>query len=259
MNNGVRIIDDRIKIPKIGLIKVFNFKPINGKLISATISKSNTCKYYISICYDSLLTYPTPKPIQKPSSVGIDVGIKDFIILNDGTKIGNPKFYEQLECRIQFHQKNLSRKIKGSNRYKREKCKISKLHEQIKNSRDNFIHQLTNKLTTKYDTICIEDLDINGLLEKHQISKSIQSVSWGEFFRQLEYKCLWRGKNLIRINRFDPSTKRCSSCGYIKNTITLGDRDWSCPSCNSHHDRDINAANNILYYALNKKPMDSRC
>lgn len=222
---------------------------IKGKIKHCTLSKTPTSKYFVSI-----LTELEYQPVQKTNkSVGIDLGLKDFIVTSDGLKIKNHKFLNRYEKLLKVNQKSLSRKIKGSNRYERKRLRVARIHEKITNSRMDLIHKTTSMIINNYDTIYIEDLNVKGMMKNHNLSKSIGDVSWGKFIETLEYKSLWNNKKIVKIDRFFPSSKTCSKCGWINNNLKLKDREWICPRCGEKHDRDLNAATNILNegYRLN--------
>lgn len=242
----------KVKLPKIGKVKFGKNKTFDGKIGTCTVSKTPTGKYYISILVDDGKPMIEKAPITIDTSVGIDVGIKDFAVLSNGQVYSNPKFYEKDEKRLKVLQRRLSRKQKGSNRRERARLAVAKQHEKIKNHRVNFIHQVTSKIVRENQTVIIEDLNVEGMLKNHNLSKHIASVSWSEFFRQLQYKCDWQGKNLLRIGRFEPSSKMCL-CGYINKDLTLKDREWDCPQCGRHNDRDLLAAVNIKRLGLQKQ------
>lgn len=242
----------RVKLPKIGKVKFGKNKTFDGKIGTCTVSKTPTGKYYISILVDDSKPMIEKAPITVDTSVGIDVGIKDFAVLSNGQVYSNPKFYEKDEKRLKVLQRRLSRKQKGSNRRERARLAVAKQHEKIKNHRANFIHQVTSRIVRENQTVIIEDLNVEGMLKNHNLAKHIASASWSEFFRQLQYKCEWYGKNLIRIGRFEPSSKMCL-CGYINKDLTLKDREWDCPHCGRHNDRDLLAAMNIKRFGLQKQ------
>lgn len=242
----------RVKLPKIGEVKFGKNREFVGKIGTCTVSKTPTGKYYISILVDDGNPMPNKAPITINTSVGIDVGIKDFAVLSNGQVYSNPKFYEKDEKRLKVLQRRLSRKQKGSNRRERARLAVAKQHEKIKNHRVNFIHQITSRIVRESQTVIIEDLNVEGMLKNHNLAKHIASASWSEFFRQLQYKCDWYGKNLIRIGRFEPSSKTCL-CGYINKDLTLKDREWNCPQCGRYNDRDLLAAINIKRFGLQKQ------
>lgn len=242
----------RVKLPKIGKVKFGKNKTFDGKIGTCTVSKTPTGKYYISILVDDGNQLPQKAPITVETAVGIDVGIKDFSVLSNGQVYSNPKYLEKDEKRLKVLQRRLSRKQKGSKRRERARLAVAKQHEKIKNHRDNFIHQVTSRIVRENQTVIIEDLNVEGMLKNHNLAKHIASASWSEFFRQLQYKCDWYGKNLIRIGRFEPSSKMCL-CGYINKDLTLKDREWECPQCGRHNDRDLLAAVNIKRFGLQKQ------
>lgn len=242
----------RVKLPKIGEVKFGKNREFVGKMGTCTVSKTPTGKYYISILVDDGKPMPEKTPIKADTSVGIDVGIKDFAVLSNGQVYSNPKFLEKDEKRLKVLQRRLSRKQKGSKRRERARLAVAKQHEKIKNHRENFIHQVTSRIVRENQTVVIEDLNIEGMLKNHNLAKHIKSASWSEFFRQLQYKCDLYGKNLIRIGRFEPSSKMCL-CGYINKDLTLKDREWDCPQCGRHNDRDLLAAMNIKRFGLQKQ------
>ena len=187
------------------------------------------------------------QPINKTGlSVGIDLGIKDFLVLSNGTKIKNHRFLKHYERSLKLNQQSLSRKTIKSNRYEKQRLKVARIHEKITNSRMDLIHKTTTNLIKQFDIIYLEDLNIKGMMKNHKLSKAISDVSWGKFIDVLEYKALWNDKQIIHIDRFFPSSKTCSKCGWINNSLTLKDREWICPKCGEKHDRDFNAATNIL-------------
>jgi len=222
-------------------IKMIMERKINGIVKRATISKTPTGKYFVTI-----LTEQEYQPVSKTNqSVGIDLGIKDFLVLSNGTKIKNHRFLKHNEKILAINQKHLSRKTNGSNRYEKQKIKVARIYEKITNSRMDLIHKTTTSLINQFDTIYLEDLNVKGMMKNHKLAKAISDVSWGKFIEILEYKANWNGKQVIHIDRFFPSSKTCSKCGWINNSLTLNNRNWICPKCGEKHDRDFNAAINI--------------
>ena len=239
----VRNEDKLLFIPKFkGGIEMIMERKIKGKIKKATLSKTPTGKYFVSILTEKEYT-PSVKTNQ---SVGIDLGIKDFLVLSNGTKIKNHRFLKHYERELKLNQQHLSRKIKGSSRYEKQRIKVAKIHEKITNSRMDLIHKITLNLVNQFDTIYLEDLNIKGMMKNHKLSKSIGDVSWGKFIDVLTYKSEWNDKEIIHIDRFFPSSKTCSKCGWINNSLTLRDRTWTCKECGEIHDRDLNAAINII-------------
>jgi putative transposase len=248
---GVRInfANHKVKLPKIGWVNFYENREFVGKIGTVTISKSTTGKYYVSIVVEDGLDLPTKAPINHETSAGIDVGIKDFAVLSNGQVFENPKYLEKAEKRLKVLQRRLAKKQKGSKRREKARLAVAKAHEKAKNCRIDYIHKVTSKIIRENQTVIIEDLNIEGMMKNHNLAKHIASVSWNEFFRQLQYKAEWNGVNLIRIGRFEPSSKMCL-CGAINKDLKLSQREWDCPNCGRHNDRDLLAAINIKRFGL---------
>ena len=244
----------KVKIPKIGWVRLCKNKTfdLSMKYGTLTVSKDKCGDYWCSIVVYDVEEKPKTK-VLIDKSVGIDLGIKDYAILSDGTKYGNPKFLEKGQKKLKTLQQRFARTQKKSNRHEALRLKVAKCHRDIANRRNDFLHKLSTLLVKYYDTICLEDLNVEGMLKNHHLSNSIQSAAWSEFVRQLKYKSDWYGKNVIFIGRFEPSSKTCSKCGYVKTDLRLNDREWVCPKCGEKHDRDVNAAINIRDFALHKQ------
>ena len=245
-NHHIKINSWYITVPKVGKLCFrdnYKFEDKNIlKVYNITISKTSSGKYYASISAEVYI----PCFEKTNQSVGIDLGLKDYLILSSGEKIKNPRILKHLEERYRRLAKSLSRKIKGSANYQKARIKLVRFHEKIVNIRNDFLHKLSTNLVKNYDIICIENLNIKGLM-KSKLAKSFQDVSLYEFIRQLEYKAKWYGKTISKVDRFYPSSQLCSSCGFKnKDVKNLNIRDWTCPECGIHHDRDINSAINIL-------------
>ena len=221
----------------------------NQKYIhSVTLTKTSTNKYYLSI----LIDYNINQKDKLDTVIGLDLGIKDFIVDSNRNRYENKHFYKNKEQKLKKLQRQLSKKQNGSNNRNKLKIKLAKVHEKIRNQRLNYLHQITSKIVNENQIICIEDLNVNGMMQNHKLAKSIQELSLFEFRRQLEYKCRWYGRQLIIIDRFYPSSKLCHNCGYKNEALNLSDRKWICPVCGEVLDRDINAAKNILQEGLRK-------
>ena len=244
----------KVKVPKCGWVKLCKNKTfdLSMKYGTLTVTKDRCGTYWCSIVVYDVEEKPKTK-VSDDTAVGVDLGIKDYAILSDGTKYGNPKFLEKGRNRLKLLQQRFSKTKKDSNRHESLRLKVAKQHRKIANRRSNFLHKLSTDLVNRFDTVCLEDLNIDGMLKNHHLANSIQSAAWNEFVRQLTYKAEWNGKNVIFIGRFEPSSKTCSSCGYVNRELTLKDREWVCPKCGEHHDRDVNAAINIKDFALHKQ------
>ena len=240
---NVRYDGTKLIVPKfLNGIEMIMERKIKGTIKHCNISKTPTGKYFVSILTE--MEYE-PK-IKTGLSVGIDLGIKDFLVLSNGTKIKNHRFLKHYERTLKLNQKYLSRKTKGSVRYEKQRLKVARIHEKITNSRMDLIHKTTNDLINQFDIIYLEDLNVKGMMKNHKLSKAISDVSWGKFIDTLEYKSMWNDKQVIHIDRFFPSSKTCSKCGWINNSLTLKDREWTCHKCGNVVDRDLNASINIL-------------
>lgn len=246
---SVNLDNNKARLPKIGWVKFFPDRKFDGKVCSATVSKTPTGKYFISVLVDDGKEIPVKPAVRYDTSIGIDVGIKDFAVCSNGDVYSNPKYLEKSEARLKVLQRRFSKTKKGSSRRERARKILARQYEKVSNQRNNFLHQVTSKIVRENQTIIIEDLNVKGMLKNHRLAKSISSVSWSEFFRQLEYKCEWYGRNLIRIGRFEASSRTCI-CGYVNSELKLSDREWVCPKCGRHNDRDILASVNIKRFGL---------
>ena len=243
----------KVRIPKFQEgIKARIDKTFEGTIKTCTVKKTTTGKYFISVLVEDNIKLPDMLPITEETTVGIDLGIKKLAVISNGEEIESMTFLKNSEDRLKVLQRRASRKCKGSNRQKKAYKKVALLYEYIRNCRKDYLHKFTSKLVNdnQINTICLEDLNVSGMVQNHRLSKSISDSAFREIRRQLEYKCKWSGKNLLVINRFYPSSKTCNSCGYIKEDLTLRDREWSCPVCGVKHDRDFNASRNIRDEAL---------
>lgn len=245
--NTFHIKNSKLFIPKLksGIDIVMN-REIVGKVYFATISKNKADRYHITITVKQ-----DYEPCKKTNrSVGLDLGIKDFVITSDGVKYKNHRsIIRTLKRKLKHNQRHLSRKIHGSKRYENQVLKCNRIYQKITDVKTDYIHKITNELVRNYDVIKVEDLNIRGMMKNHKLSEAISECNWYQFIQTLEYKCAWNDKTLIKIDRFYPSSQMCSECGYVERKVrNLNVREWTCCHCGCHHDRDVNAARNILKY-----------
>jgi len=245
---NVLINNEKLIIPKFKEgIKINLHRKIEGEILFATITKSTTGKYYVSITCE--VNY---KPFDKTSSkVGIDTGIKDLAILSDGKTYENIKVLKSKLKKLKYQQRQLSKKQKGSNSRQKQKIKLSLTHEKITNTRKDYLHKISTEIVKNHDIISVEDLSVKNMMKNHKLAQSLSDVSLGMFYTMLEYKSKWNDKSFVKIDRFFPSSKTCSNCGWIYQDLNLSIREWTCSSCNEHHDRDLNASKNILKQGIN--------
>ena len=247
-----------VYLPKIGDVQILVDRPVIGKIKSATISKTTTGKYFVSLLCDTGIKEPKSKPINGRTAIGIDLGLKDFVALSNGEKITGPKVLRNHLKQLAKHQRQVSKKVKGSKNRQKAKHKVASLHEKIANVRKDFLQKLSTKLIRENQTICLEDLNVAGMVRNHCLALSISDAGWGQFGEMLKYKARWNGNNLLTIGCFEPSSKMCHNCGYINHQLTLADRTWVCPQCIMEHDRDVNAAINIKDFAMQQTCKSSK-
>lgn len=243
---NVIVENDLLIIPKFKEgIKMSLHRPTKGIIKSATINVTPTGKYFVSILCDTKEEIPTKTPTKENTTIGIDLGIKDFAITSEGEVFENPKYLRKTQSKLKYVQRKYS-KYKG----KRTKKKLAKLHENVVNKRKDFLHKVSTQLIRENQTIAIETLAVKNMVKNHNLAQAISDASWSTFVSMLEYKADWYGKNILRIGRFSPSSKTCSNCGAINKELQLKDREWTCSNCSSVLDRDVNAAINIKSFAL---------
>ena len=245
-HNNIRIIDNKIKLPKLGFIKFKKSREVTGIIKSVTITRTILNKYYISVlCETEISILP-----ELDKNVGIDLGLTSFLVTSDNIQKPNPKHLTKSLLKLTKIQKRFSRKHKGSNRKAKYRHKLYRIHEKIANQRTDFLHKLSTKIINENQVICLEDLDVKSMLQNKQLARSISDVSWSKFVNMLIYKANWYGRSLVQIDKYFPSSKLCSCCGHIKKDLQLSDRTYICDQCGLIIDRDYNAAINILVEGL---------
>ena len=241
----------QIKLPKVGWVKFRDQRIFSTKIRSVTVSRDPAHRFYASILIDKIVPTEKVEKIQPEKVLGLDMSLEHLIVDNTGNKPNYPRNFRKYENKLAWEQRKLSRKRAGSktqkssNKYQKQKIKVAKVYAKITDSRRDFLQKQSTQITNEYDVICIESLNMKAMAQSLNLGKSIGDVGWGQFTHMLEYKSLWKGKHLVKIPKYFPSSKRCSKCGFVNTRLTLSNRTWACPECGVIHDRDINAAVNI--------------
>lgn len=242
----VEVVDRRhVKLPKLGIVHSHVSRPVEGRILSATVSRAPSGKFFVSLCVDDDGAEAWAVPEDAPEVTGVDAGIADLAVTSDGKRHANPKAAKQLERKLAREQRRLSRKEKGSRNRDRQRARVARVYEKMANKRKDSLHKATTTIVRESKAVAVEDLNVKGMSRNSRLSKAVGDASMSEMLRQLEYKCARHGRRFVKVGRFYPSSKTCSSCGHVLEGLPLSVRKWECPECGTVHDRDVNAAANI--------------
>ena len=242
--NVFSVVDDKhVKLPKLGKVKARVSRPVEGRVLSATVKQVPSGKYFVTVCCTDVPEPKAPKPTV--GMLGIDAGIRDIATCSDGERLPNPKYLAKSEAKLKREQRRLSRRVKGSANRDKQREKVARAHEKISNQRKDVLHKFTTNAVRKSQGIAVEDLNVKGMMRNRRLAKAVGDAGMSEMARQLEYKCSWYGRGFAKVDRFHPSSKTCSACGHVLTCLPLSAREWECPACGAVHDRDLNAARNI--------------
>lgn len=232
-----------IKLPKLGLVKARISRPVEGRIVNATVKRTPSGKYFAVLCCTDC---PQPQmPLGPVEVMGVDAGIKDIAVCSDGTRFANPRNLAKSEKKLSREQRRLSRKKNGSKNREKQRIKVARCHEKVANQRKDALHKATAAIIRESQAVAVEDLNVKGMMANRHIAKAVADASMGEMLRQLRYKAAWYGREYVEVSRWFPSSKLCADCGCIFSGLTLAMREWDCPECGAHHDRDLDAARNI--------------
>lgn len=252
-NNAIHFKGNRLQLPKVGAVKVVQHRDIEGRILTATVSNERSGEYYASILYE--VEQPKPLPVID-KVVGIDLGLHDLVVCSDGERVEAPNHFRKTQNKLAKAQRKFARTQNGSNGHEKQRLKVARCYQKIKNQRNDFLQKLSTKLINENQVICLEDLSAKGMQKNHKLAKSVSDASFAKFVAMLEYKAKWYGRTIVKIDRFYPSTQICSGCDFrnssLKGLKSLSKREWICPKCVEVHDRDLNASRNILKEGLRK-------
>lgn len=242
----VEVVDRRhVKLPKLGLVHAHVTREVKGRILSATVSRTPSGKFFVSLCIECEDAKTWEIPENAPEATGVDSGIADLAITSEGRKFANPKATKKLERKLAREQRRLSRKQKESANRERQRIRVARVHERIANTRKDALHKATTAIVRESKAVVVEDLNVRGMVRNRKLAKAVEDASMSEMVRQLEYKCARHGRRFVKIDRWFPSSKTCSCCGHVLEELSLSIRRWECPVCATLHDRDVNAAVNI--------------